>query len=115
MYNSTITSEHRSKLVQMTSFVMYEFEVSMSGDTVTLLHKTDVRKHITTHWLEQVMFHLAKKIIEKEDSAIMMFLTTCCLKVPTDDSNHPINYLYERYIRNREQHLKQLKLNLNVE
>ena len=112
MNNLTLTSEHRSKLVRITSFILYDYDVGMNGDILWFQHKTDEAKHGKIHWLEQVMFHLAKKIFEKDEVAIMTFLAKCCTDIPKDESLHPINYMYERYMRNKETREKQLKLNL---
>lgn len=115
MNNLALNGELRSKLVRMTSFIMYEYDVGMNGDILWYQHKTEETKCGKVHWLEQVMYHLAEKILDRDDLSRMMFLTTCCLSIPVNESTHPINYLYTRYIRNKEAAEKQLKLNLKVD
>jgi len=116
MSKITVTEDQRLKLVEMTKFIMYEYDISIDSDTSPFIHykhKEEQDRIGSIYWLEHLIYHISKKILNKDDSAIMMFRTCCLSHITTIDSPHnPINYLYERYRRNKEAKEKQLKLNL---
>jgi hypothetical protein len=117
MSKVTLTEDHRLKVVEMTKFIMYEYDVSIDNTTSPFIHyqhKTDTDKKGKIYWLEHLVYHIAKKILNRDDSALLMF-RTCCLSniMPIDSPHHPVLYLYERYRRNKEAKEKQLQLPLN--
>jgi hypothetical protein len=117
MSKVALTEDHRFKLVEMTRFVMYQYDISIDDDTSPFIyyeHKTDTDKKGKIYWLEHIVYHIAKKILNRDDNAIMLF-KNCCLTniMPSNSPHHPIIYLYERYKRNKEAREKQLQLPLN--
>lgn len=109
-----LTEDHKQKLIQMTEFVMYEYDIKIGFDgNLNYYHKTDPEKDGVIYWLEHVIYHLAKKILNRDDSAILQFHISCLTTMFGENSpHHPINYLYERYMRNKAAKEKQFKLDL---
>lgn len=114
MSKVSLTQDHKIKLIQMTEFIMYDYDVGVNDyNEVHYQHKQNPEKQGEIYWLEHVIYHLAKKILNRDDSSIMQFHTRCLSNIfPVDHVYHPINYLYERYRRNKEAAEKQLKINL---
>ena len=114
MSKVNLTQDHKIKLIQMTEFIMYDYDVGVNDyNEVHYQHKQNPEKQGEIYWLEHVIYHLAKKILNRDDSSIMQFHTRCLSNIffffyPF----HPIMYLYERYRRNKEAAEKQLKINL---
>ena len=114
MSKVNLTQDHKIKLIQMTEFIMYDYDVGVNEyNEVHYQHKQNPEKQGEIYWLEHVIYHLAKKILKRDDSSIMQFHTRCLSNIfPADHVYHPINYLYERHRRNKEAEKKQLKINL---
>lgn len=114
MSKVNLTQDHKIKLIQMTEFIMYDYDVGVNDyNEVHYQHKQNPEKQGEIYWLEHVIYHLAKKILNRDDSSIMQFHTRCLSNIfPSDHPFHPIMYLYERYRRNKEAAEKQLKINL---
>lgn len=114
MSKVNLTQDHKIKLIQMTEFIMYDYDVGVNDyNEVHYQHKQNPEKQGEIYWLEHVIYHLAKKILNRDDSSIMQFHTRCLSNIfPNDHTFHPIMYLYERYRRNKEAAEKQLKINL---
>lgn len=114
MSKVNLTQDHKIKLIQMTEFIMYDYDVGVNDyNEVHYQHKQNPEKQGEIYWLEHVIYHLAKKILKRDDSSIMQFHTRCLSNIfPADHVYHPINYLYERHRRNKEAEKKQLKINL---
>ena len=115
MSKVNLTQDHKIKLIQMTEFIMYDYDVGINDyNEVHYQHKQNPEKQGEIYWLEHVIYHLAKKILNKEDIAINMFRTSCLNHIMEVNSQiHPINYLYERYKRYTEMKKQQLELKLN--
>lgn len=109
-----LTEDHKIKLIQMTEFVMYEYDISITPNKMLHYeHREDPSKDGSVYWLEHVIFHLAKKILNRDDSAILQFHISCLTTMFGETSpHHPIMYLYERYMRNKATKEKQFKLDL---
>ena len=114
MSKVNLTQDHKIKLIQMTEFIMYDYDVGVNDyNEVHYQHKQNPEKQGEIYWLEHVIYHLAKKILNRDDSSIMQFHTRCLSNIfSVDHPFHPIMYLYERYRRNKEAAEKQLKINL---
>ena len=115
MSKVSLSEDHKIKLIQMTESIMYDYNISITeNNEVYYEHKTNgENKWGRIYWLEHVIYHLAKKILNRDDSSIMQFHTRCLSNIfPVDHPYHPIMYLYERYRRNKEAAEKQLKINL---
>ena len=114
MSKVNLTQDHKIKLIQMTESIMYDYDVGVNEyNEVHYQHKQNPEKQGEIYWLEHVIYHLAKKILNRDDSSIMQFHTRCLSNIfPADHVYHPINYLYERHRRNKEAAEKQLKINL---
>lgn len=114
MSKVSLSEDHKIKLIQMTEFIMYDYDVGVNDyNEVHYQHKQNPEKQGEIYWLEHVIYHLAKKILNRDDSSIMQFHTRCLSNIfPVDHPYHPIMYLYERYRRNKEAAEKQLKINL---
>lgn len=114
MSKVNLTQDHKIKLIQMTEFIMYDYDVGVNDyNEVHYQHKQNPEKQGEIYWLEHVIYHLAKKILNRDDSSIMQFHTRCLSNIfPVDHPFHPIMYLYERYRRNKEAAEKQLKINI---
>lgn len=114
MSKVNLTQDHKIKLIQMTEFIMYDYDVGVNDyNEVHYQHKQNPEKQGEIYWLEHVIYHLAKKILNRDDSSILQFHTRCLSNIfPVDHPYHPIMYLYERYRRNKEAAEKQLKINL---
>ena len=114
MSKVNLTQDHKIKLIQMTEFIMYDYDIGVNDyNEVHYQHKQNPEKQGEIYWLEHVIYHLAKKILKRDDSSIMQFHTRCLSNIfPADHVYHPINYLYERHRRNKEAEKKQLKINL---
>ena len=114
MSKVNLTQDHKIKLIQMTEFIMYDYDIGVNDyNEVHYQHKQNPEKQGEIYWLEHVIYHLAKKILKRDDSSIMQFHTRCLSNIfPNDHAYHPIMYLYERYRRNKEAEKKQLKINL---
>jgi hypothetical protein len=108
-----INQEHVKKIKQMTKFIMYDYTIEMSEDNYVIYTHQDPNKSGEIYWLEHVVYHLAKKILNRDDASILQFHISCLTTIFNETSPfHPINYLYERFIRNKENKEKQLRLNL---
>jgi hypothetical protein len=114
MSKVSLTEDHKQKLIQMTEFIMYDYDVGINDfNEVFYQHKQNPEKQGEIYWLEHVIYHLAKKILNRDDSAILQFHVSCLTTI-FNESNpfHPINYLHERYMRNKVAKEKQFKLDL---
>lgn len=117
MSKISFNEDHKIKLIQMTEFIMYDYDIEInSNNEIQYQHKRDSTKSGSIYWLEHVIFHLAKKILNRDDSSILQFHTRCLTNIfPENGSTnpfHPINYLYDRYKKNKEQAEKQFKLSI---
>jgi len=114
MSKVNLTQDHKIKLIQMTEFIMYDYDVGVNDyNEVHYQDKHHPENHPEIYWIEHVIYHLAKTILNRDDSSIMQFHTRCISNIfPNDRPFHPIMYLYERYRRNKEAAEKQLKINL---
>jgi hypothetical protein len=114
MSKVNLTQDHKIKLIQMTEFIMYDYDVGINDyNEVHYQHKQNPEKQGEIYWLEHVIYHLAKKILNRDDSAILQFHVSCLTIIFSENSPcHPINYLHERYMRNKIAKEKQFKLDL---
>lgn len=114
MSKVTITEDHKWMLVEMTKSNMFDYNITIDDDNFIHYQHKSLDKSGKIYWLEHVIYHLSKKILNKEDVAINMFRTSCLNHIMDVNSLvHPINYLYERYKRHIEMKKQQLELKLN--
>ncbi len=99
MSKLVLTDVHKAMLVEMTKSVMYEYEITVDTDNnLCYYHKELPNKDGKIAWLEHVVFHLAKKILRRDDNLLMLFRNSCLAELSKVDAwSHPVIFLYDRY------------------
>lgn len=103
MSKLVLTSDHKIKVIEMTKTFMWDFDLEFDGDYLVYSHKEDTNKKGEVYWLDHIIFHLAKKVLKKDDTALMLFRNSCLSELSKVDSwSHPINYLFNRWTVNEQ-------------
>lgn len=111
MSKLVLTSDHKLKVIDMTKSFMWDFNLDFDGEFLTYQHKTDTEKVGKVYWLDHVIFHLAKKVLKKNDIELMLFRNTCLSELSKVDSfSHPVVYLYNRWSLNESRKVNKKEL-----